>query len=103
MDINLNTRNGTPAHSGTKIFHFNDQTETVTGTVLQNFVFVTVSFSFLFFCFFFVGFVTRNLETHNISPCCRGGNLETHIKCFFISCDVNVINLAKRKNVKLIK
>jgi hypothetical protein len=51
-----------------------------------------------------VGFVTSNLETHNINPCRRGGNFETNIKCFFISCDVNVINLAtKKKNVNVIK
>ena len=41
-----------------------------------------------------MGFVTSNLETHNINPCHRGGNFETNIKCCFISCDVNVINLA---------
>jgi hypothetical protein len=44
-----------------------------------------------------VGFVTSNMETHNINPCGRGGNLEINIKCFFISCDVNVINLAMKK------
>jgi hypothetical protein len=48
-----------------------------------------------------VGFVTSNMETHNINPCRRGGNLETNIKCFFISCDVNVINLAKKKKLML--
>ena len=62
--------------------------------VLSRFLFL------FFFHFYFVGFVTSNMETHNINPCHRGGNLETNIKCFFISCDVDVINLATKNKIK---
>ena len=72
----------------------------VTGTVFKTLVLSRFLFLF-FFHFFFVGFVTSNLGTHNINPCCRGGNFETNIKCFFISCDVNVINLATQKKKML--
>ena len=97
--ISRQSQNGTPTHSGMKIFHSNDQTEMITGTVFKTLVLSRFLFLF-FFHFFFVGFVTSNLETYNINPCRRGGNFETNIKCFFISCDVNVINLATTKKKK---
>jgi hypothetical protein len=99
--ISRQSRNGTLIHSDKEIFYSNDQTKMVTGTVFKTLVLSRFLFLFLFH-FFFVGFVTSNMETHNINPCRRGGNLETNIKCFFISCDVDVINLATKKKKKKI-